>query len=85
MITTTLSIKNQITLPKFLLDLFKIKSGDKLLVEAESEKIIISPVGESIIDSLANSLKIEEAKKGVPFEKVKEVTQKIVAKKLANK
>jgi len=85
MITTTLSIKNQITLPKFILDLLNIESGDKLLVHAEENSISLEPVGKSVVDSLAGSIKIPRDKKGVPFEKALSVTKKKVAQKLAYK
>lgn len=83
MITTTLSTKNQITFPKFILEALKIRSGDQLLVEEEKDKIVVRPVREDIIDSLAKSIKIPKSKKGIPFERALSFTKKIVAKKLA--
>ncbi|MCJ7740987.1 AbrB/MazE/SpoVT family DNA-binding domain-containing protein [Candidatus Microgenomates bacterium] len=85
MITTTISIKNQITLPKFMLELLGLQSGEKLLVEAKEGEIQLKPAGKSIVDSLANSIEISEAKKGIPYTKVLSSTKKIVAAKLVNK
>lgn len=83
MITTTISIKNQITLPKFILELLGLQSGEKLLVEAEKGEIKLKPAGKSIVDAVAGSIKIAEDKKGIPFEKVLSVTKQRVAEKLA--
>jgi len=83
MIITTLSTKNQITLPKLILEALGIKNGDKLLVQAQNEEIKIKPMGRSIVDSLAKSIKISPEKKNIPFKKVLLSTQKAVAKKLA--
>lgn len=82
MIITTLSTKNQITLPKFILEVLGIKSGDRLLVQAQNEEIKIRLVGKSIVDSLAKSIKINPEKKNIPFKEVLLSTQKAVAKKL---
>ena len=81
--TITLSSKNQITLPKFILDMFRIKSGEKLLVEAERDAIRIRPVGKSIVNQLVGSVKIPDAKKGIPYTVALDATKKIVARKLA--
>ncbi len=85
MITTTISIKNQITLPKFMLELLGLQSGEKLLVEAKEGEIQLKPAGKSIIDSLTSSVKVCEAKKGIPYARVLSSTKKIVAAKLVNK
>jgi len=66
--TVTLSSKNQITLPKYILDLLRIKSGEKLLVETQED-----------------SIKIDAAKKGIPYRDVLTKTKTLVAKKLAGK
>ncbi|MCG2686238.1 AbrB/MazE/SpoVT family DNA-binding domain-containing protein [Candidatus Parcubacteria bacterium] len=84
MITTTLSTKNQVTLPKFILEVLGIKSGDKLLVQIESDEIVVKPMGRSMVDSLVKSIKITKSKRGVPFEEALLLTKKIVAKKLAS-
>jgi len=83
MVTTTLSTKNQITLPKFILEVLGIKSGDKLLVQIESDEVVIKPLGGSMVDFLVKSIKITKSKRGIPFEKALLLTKKIAAKKLA--
>lgn len=83
MITTTLSSKNQITFPKLILDMLGIESGEKLLVQVESNQIVVKPVGKSVVDLLAKSIKVSKGKKGISFQKIRLTTQKIVAKKLA--
>lgn len=85
MITATLSAKNQITIPKFILQLLRVESGDKFLVEAEKKAIKLEPIGESVVDSLIGSVKIPESKKGIPFGKALAKTKKMVAKELAAK
>lgn len=83
--TITLSSKNQITIPKAILNIFGIKSGEKLLVQAEADAIKIKPMGTSIIEQLVGSVKIDDSKKGIPFEKVLEFTKRKVARELARK
>lgn len=84
MITTaTLSSKNQITIPKAILNHFDIKSGEKILVETDEDVIKLRPIGKSIVDQLAGSVKIPKSKKGIPYEKILEETKRIVARKLA--
>lgn len=85
MITTTLSAKNQVTFPKYILEMLKIQSGDKLFVQPEIGQIIIKPTGKSIVDSLMKSIKVAKDKQNVPFKKVLALTKKIVAKKLSAK
>lgn len=85
MITTTLSTKNQITFPKYILELLGIQSGDKLLVQTETDQIIVKPAGKSIVDSLIKSIQIPKNKQNIPFKKVLASTKKIVAKKLSAK
>lgn len=81
--TVTLSTKNQIAIPKFALQILGIQSGDKLLVQLEDKEIKIKPVGKSMIDAIAQSIKVAKDKKGVPFAKALLFTKKTVAKKLA--
>lgn len=84
MITATLSSKNQITFPKFILDLLVIESGDQLLIQPEADRIVVKPVGKSLVDSLVGSIKVAESKKGISFDKALLATKKIAAKKLAS-
>jgi AbrB family looped-hinge helix DNA binding protein len=83
MITTTISSKNQITLPSYLLKLLQLKNGDKLTVRLENKELRIKPVGQSLVDSLAGSLTVVANKKGINFDQVLLKTKKLVASKLA--
>lgn len=84
MITTTISAKNQITIPIFLLQLLQIKSGDKLFLEVADKQLLVKPAGKSIIESLVGSLKVPSELKNIPFEKVLNKTKKSAALTLAN-
>lgn len=56
MYTATLSSKNQVTIPKKLLDLYGLKSGDKIKFTKQKGKIIVEPAGDIDIDKMAGSL-----------------------------
>lgn len=79
----TLSTQNQIALPRSFLQILGIESGDKLLVDLGDKEIKVTPVGESVVDSLVGSIKVAKNKRGVPFAKALSATKKKVAKKLA--
>lgn len=83
MITATLSTKNQITFPKYILEVLGIRSGDKLLVKTENDQIIVKSIGKSVVDSIVKSVKISKEKQDIPFNKVLSSTKKIVANKLS--
>lgn len=84
MITATLSSRNQITIPKALLELLAIKSGDKLVIETKDEAIRLKPAGSSLVKSLGGSVKVGEAQKKASLEKIMSITQKRVAQRLVN-
>lgn len=82
MTLATVSSKNQIVLPKEILKLLCVESGDKLIVYTEGKEIRLKPVRGSIVDLVAGSVKIAKDKRGVPFKKVMKVTKEKVSKKL---
>lgn len=82
--TATLSSKNQITLPKFLLEMVNAESGDKFLVSKDDEVITLRPIKTSIVEELSGSMKIPKSKRGIPFDKVREIVAKKVAHDIAN-
>lgn len=84
MITATLSSKNQITIPKFMLDLLTIASGDKLFVSTFDKTITLTPIKGTLVDSLAGSVKVPKSKMGIPFNKVREIVSKKVAYEIGN-
>ncbi|MFH1840704.1 MAG: AbrB/MazE/SpoVT family DNA-binding domain-containing protein [Candidatus Shapirobacteria bacterium] len=81
----TLSSKQQITLPQEVLGLLAFEPGEKFLLEADREKIILSPMKKSVVSRVGGSLAryIPRAKRGVSFEQVMKETQKIAARKIA--
>lgn len=81
----TLSSKNQITIPKALLEQLQVYPRSKLLITAEKDTIVVKPLKKSIVDELVGSLTkyVHPSKLGVSFDVIMEETKKIVAKKLA--
>lgn len=83
----TLSIKNQITIPRDLLAALNFKPQERVLLELEKEDgaLVIKPLKGSIVQSVAGSLadKISSSKKGLPFSQILAQTKKTVAQKLA--
>lgn len=82
MIKVKISSKNQITFPKYLLQLLRVDSGDFLFLEAEEEKIIVQSLKQSITESLAGVIKVRPSLRGIPFDKALKETKKIVARNL---
>ena len=85
MVTATISSKSQVVLPKHLLESLGVSRGDRVLIYSDEREIRMKPLRGSILDIVAGSVKVSEGKKGVPFERVLEVTKRKVAKKLAKK
>lgn len=83
----TLSSKYQITIPKSFLTKLQVLPKSRLLVEAEKDMLTVKPLKTSIVEQTAGSLKkyIHPSKLGVPFLRTRRETQKIVARKLAEK
>lgn len=82
MYTVTLSAKNQITLPKFLLDLIDAKSGIQFLISEEDKTLTMKPIKTSLVDELAGSMHVPKRLRGVPFEKIQEIAEHEAAKKI---
>lgn len=83
----TISSKRQITIPNKLLLYIGAKPRGKMMVEAEKGTLRLKPLKTSIVQQVAGSLSkyIPASKRGVPFSKIMEETQKIVAAELAKK
>ncbi len=83
----TLSSKNQITLPKSLLQQLGVTSKSKLLIEAKGDSLVVKPVRQSIVDATAGSLTkyISPDKFGKSLEEIMEETRKLVVKDLVKK
>lgn len=56
MFTSTLSSKNQVTIPKKLLNLYGAKPGDKIRFIKEDGKILLEPLKQSKVSKIAGSL-----------------------------
>ena len=82
MYTTTLSIKNQITIPKFLLDMLNVKSGIQFLISEKDETLTMRPIKTSLVDELTGSMSVPKNKRGVPFEKVQTIAEYEAAKQI---
>lgn len=52
MAITSLSTKGQIVIPKAIRDSLKLKSGAKLVINVEGDRIIIQPIKENLADRL---------------------------------
>ncbi len=82
MYTATLSSKNQITLPKFLLDMINAKSGIQFLISEKNETLTMRPIKTSLVDELAGSMSVPKRLRGIPFEKVQAIAEYEAAKKI---
>ena len=81
MYTATLSSKNQITIPKFLLDLINVKSGIQFLISEEDQTLTMKPIKTSLVDELAGSMSVPKRLRGIPFEKAQAIAEYEAAKK----
>lgn len=83
----TISSKRQITIPNQLLISIDARPRDKMIVKAEKGTLRLKPLKTSIVQQVAGSLSkyIPASKRRVPFSKIREETQKIVAAELAKK
>jgi len=76
----TITSKNQLTIPKQVSE--DLGLGRKALMLIEDEKMIIQPLT-SKVEQLAGSLAYLAGKKPVNFRKIREVTRRKVAEKIA--
>ncbi len=83
----TISSKGQITIPKAIQKSLKVAEGSKVMLYTEKDTLKIKPLRKSITEQTAGSLRkyIDPKKLGIPFAKVREETQRIVAEELAKK
>lgn len=84
---TLLSSKGQITIPRTIQKTLRIGHRSKLALYPQKGVLIVKPLQSSIVEQTAGSLSryISPHKRGIPFKKVREETQKLVAKELAEK
>lgn len=83
----TISSKGQITIPKDVQKMMNITHGSKVMLYPDKNILMIKPLKNSIVEQTAGSLKkyVHPKKLGIPFSKVREETQRIVAAELAKK
>lgn len=83
----TISSKRQITIPNQLLLSIGAEPRGKMMVNAEKGTLRLRPLKTSVVQQVAGSLLkyIPSSKRGMPFAKIREETQKIVAAELAKK
>lgn len=83
----TISSKGQITIPKDMQILLNVKYGSKIMLYPNKNALVIKPLKKSIVEQTAGSLAylVPEKKRGIPFSKIREETQKIVAQELVKK
>lgn len=83
----TVSSKGQITLPRSLLRDVNITLKSKVLIKRSNGFIVIQPIKKSVVEETAGSLAkyIPKEKRGVPFAKIREITQKLAAEELVKK
>lgn len=79
-ITTTITQKGQITIPKFIRDLLGLSPSDNFVVGVVGEKIVVTPVKDDFL-SLYGSVKYEG--KLVDFKKLRQRTIKRMAENAA--
>ena len=83
----TISSKRQVTIPKSFLEVLGLESYGKAILEKEKDKVVIKAMKKSVVDQVGGSLRkyVPKSKLGIPFSKVRQKTQKEVAKYLATK
>jgi len=81
---TTISSKNQITIPKEMLLLLGLKHKDKLLIDRKGEELVLKPIKSSLVKQTAGSLDqfVSYPKLKKSFKEIMRITKKKTAKKL---
>lgn len=82
-----ISSKGQITLPHSILADINVAPYDKVIVEQQSNSIVLKPLKKSVVDELAGSLNkyIHPSKFGKSFDEIMEETKKKVVNHLVKK
>lgn len=81
----TLSSKNQITIPKEVVQRLELLTTRKLLIEYNDKEVILKPLTSSIVEQTAGSLTkyIPKNKLGKSFKTIMEITKRKAAKEIA--
>ncbi|MBI5788335.1 MAG: AbrB/MazE/SpoVT family DNA-binding domain-containing protein [Candidatus Schekmanbacteria bacterium] len=81
MAVSVLTSKCQITIPKEIRKLLKLKPADKIVITVEKDHAILKPVRGNILD-LGGTIKIPEGEKPIDFKKARKEFQNAVAQKV---
>ncbi len=81
MSVSVLTSKGQITIPKEVREVLKLKPADKVVITIEKDHAVLTPVHGNILD-LGGSIKIPAKDKPIDFQKVRRKVRKAVAKKV---
>ena len=79
---TALTQKSQITLPKQVREILKVKPGDQVSFEIEGREIKIIPIPSSLEENFG---KVRPKKKPENFKKIRKEFRKKVGKEVINK
>ncbi len=82
MSVSVMTSKGQITIPKEVRELLKLKPADRVVITIERDHAVLKPVHGNILD-LGGSIKIPAREKPIDFQKVRNKVQKTVAQKVA--
>jgi AbrB family looped-hinge helix DNA binding protein len=82
----TVSSRNQIAIPAYLLRELSFASGSKLIIQRMGDKISLEPLRKSVVDSVSGSLRkhISKDKLNTPWKKVISQARKAMAYAAAN-
>jgi bifunctional DNA-binding transcriptional regulator/antitoxin component of YhaV-PrlF toxin-antitoxin module len=80
-----ISSKNQVTIPKKTLE--KLGFGKKAILETEKGVIKILPMGDSVVEEVAGSLKtyVKKSKLGSDLKTINDITTNKAVRELASK
>lgn len=82
MSVSVMTSKGQITIPKEVRDMLRLKPTDKVVITIEKDHAVLKPVHGNILD-LGGSIKIPAKEKPIDFKKVRTKVQKTVAQRVA--
>jgi len=82
MAISVMTSKGQITIPKDVRNILKLKPSDRVIIMVEKDYAVLKPVHGNILD-LGGSIKIPEREKPIDFKKLRGKVRKAVARKAA--
>lgn len=78
----TITFKNQLTIPKAVVDALNMDEVRRVLISVKDKTLVVKPLA-SGVDLLAGSLSAYSLAKPVSFDKIRAKTQKEVTKEIA--